>query len=393
MKIQEIKVDKLIPYEFNNKKHDETQINRLANSIKEFWFIQPIVIDKNNIVIIWHWRLEWAKKLWLETVPCVKAETLTDEQVRKLRVLDNKLNESERDIENLQYDLSTIPNFNIWDLEISVDELFDDLFPEAPEEKEIVDVSVRPQKEAKLVKRWDIFELWNHRLMCWDSTDENDVDLLCAWTMIDIAFTSPPYNAWKDVQRVSAHHEKWKTIRAETTKYMNSNDDKDEEEYRKFLSEFTENSCQNLQKILWNIVNFHLWIFNHFQTTNLRWLIFYMISETDTPTQSFETNDIQHQQCEKMFWTVNMNTFTYSATNETEQFEQYHSDEHWKTSFTYQDNNTTNFLTYTTQHSQSSSLNTLSKILQKKACLICFDEREHQWLLQNSFERNHSQWK
>lgn len=253
MKIQEIKVEKLIPYEFNNKKHDETQINRLANSIKEFWFIQPIVIDKNNIVIIWHWRLEWAKKLWLETVPCVKAETLTDEQVRKLRVLDNKLNESERDIENLQYDLSTIPNFNIWDLEISVDELFDDLFPEAPEEKEIVDVSVRPQKEAKLVKRWDIFELWNHRLMCWDSTDENDVDLLCAWTMIDIAFTSPPYNAWKDVQRVSAHHEKWKTIRAETTKYMNSNDDKDEEEYRKFLSEFTENSLKHSQFSFVNI--------------------------------------------------------------------------------------------------------------------------------------------
>ena len=66
MKIQEIKIDSLIPYEYNNKKHDETQINRLANSIKEFWFIQPLVIDKNNIVIIWHWRLEWAKKIVIE---------------------------------------------------------------------------------------------------------------------------------------------------------------------------------------------------------------------------------------------------------------------------------------------------------------------------------------
>lgn len=128
MKIQQRKIESLIPYEFNNKIHDETQVNRIANSIKEFWFTQPIVIDKNNVVVIWHWRLEASQKLWLKEVPCVIMEDLNDEQIRKLRILDNKLNESEWNVENLQYDISTIKDFNIWDIELSVDDLFDDVF-------------------------------------------------------------------------------------------------------------------------------------------------------------------------------------------------------------------------------------------------------------------------
>ena len=130
MKIEEISVQKLIPYEFNNKIHWEIQINRIANSIKEFWFLQPIVIDKNNIVVVWHWRLEWAKKLWMKTVPCLRAENLTEEQIKKYRILDNRLNESPRDFENLQAELSTMPDLNIWDLEIDINEEFDDIFPE-----------------------------------------------------------------------------------------------------------------------------------------------------------------------------------------------------------------------------------------------------------------------
>ena len=128
MKVIQKKIESLIPYEFNNKIHDETQVNRIANSIKEFWFTQPIVIDKNNVVVIWHGRLEASQKLWLKEVPCVIMEDLNDEQIRKLRILDNKLNESEWNIENLQYDLSTIKDFNIWDIKISVDDLFDDVF-------------------------------------------------------------------------------------------------------------------------------------------------------------------------------------------------------------------------------------------------------------------------
>lgn len=124
MEIIEVKVNDLIPYEFNNKEHDEEQINRIANSIKEFWFTQPIVIDKDNTVIIWHWRLLASKKLWLETVPVVKLENLTPTQVKKLRIIDNKLNESEWNMENLKIELDDLENLNIWDLEIEIEDLF-----------------------------------------------------------------------------------------------------------------------------------------------------------------------------------------------------------------------------------------------------------------------------
>ena len=128
MNIEELSVESLIPYERNNKIHDITQVDRIANSIKEFWFLQPIVIDKNNIVIVWHWRLEGAKKLWLEKVPCIRTENLTEKQIKQYRILDNKLNESEYNLANLKAEIDSIWDFNIWDIELSVDDLFDDIF-------------------------------------------------------------------------------------------------------------------------------------------------------------------------------------------------------------------------------------------------------------------------
>jgi len=193
MQIQEIWIDKLIPYEFNNKIHDETQINRIANSIKEFWFLQPVVIDKNNIIVVWHWRVEWAKKLWLKVVPCLRAENLTEAQIKKYRILDNKLNESERDIESLKVDLEDLWDLNIWDLELDID----DLFPELKDEEEPADVeedeAPEVQKEAKMVRGGDLFQLWNHRLLCWDSTKIEDIESLMWWELASIVYTDPPY--------------------------------------------------------------------------------------------------------------------------------------------------------------------------------------------------------
>lgn len=136
MKIEEIKIDKVIPYENNNKMHDDEQINKIANSIKEFWFLQPLVIDKDNILIVWHWRLEWAKKLWLKTVPCLRAEHLTEEQIKKYRILDNKLNESEWNLANLKSEIETLPDFNYWDLSFSVYDIFPEFeIPEFDEDE------------------------------------------------------------------------------------------------------------------------------------------------------------------------------------------------------------------------------------------------------------------
>ena len=166
MKIEKRLIEWLVPYEFNNKIHDELQINRIANSIKEFGFLQPIVVDKNNVVIIWHWRLEWAKKLWLKEVPCVVMEELTDVQIKKLRILDNKLNESEWDLANLKQELDSLKDLNIGDLKI----LKNDLFPELdapefnPEEYKTkmwcsLVIKVKDEWELEMLKK-DLDELW-----------------------------------------------------------------------------------------------------------------------------------------------------------------------------------------------------------------------------------------
>ena len=177
MKIEEIDIDKLIPYEFNNKIHDVTQINRIANSIKEFWFLQPLVIDKDNIVIVWHGRLEWAKKLWLDKVPCVKAENLTEQQIKKYRILDNKLNESERDIENLKLELEDLGDLSIWDLDLQVEDLFPELW-EQTEEKEIIEDEIKEVRPAKIVrgggllytlKTSFIMRWFYQRRRCWET--------------------------------------------------------------------------------------------------------------------------------------------------------------------------------------------------------------------------------
>lgn len=193
MDIKEISVDQLIPYEFNNKIHDATQVNRIANSIKEFWFLQPIVIDKNNIVVVWHGRLEWAKKLWLKTVPCLRAENLTDEQIKKYRILDNKLNESERDIDNLKLEIEELSDLDFWDLHLEISDLFPDLDTDETETEIIEDEAPEVQAESKVVEYWDIFQLWRHRLMCWDSTKLEDVETLMDWENADMVFTDPPY--------------------------------------------------------------------------------------------------------------------------------------------------------------------------------------------------------
>ena len=108
MEIRNISVKDLIPYDRNTKKHDKTQINNVAESIKQYGFVQPIVIDKNNTVVIGHCRLLAAKQLKMKEVPCVCVEDLTEEQVKALRIVDNKSNESEWDFDILPDELAEL---------------------------------------------------------------------------------------------------------------------------------------------------------------------------------------------------------------------------------------------------------------------------------------------
>lgn len=132
MKIINVQADEIFPYIRNAKKHDEKQIQNVAESIKQFGFVQPIVIDKDNNIIIGHCRFLASQLLNMEEVPCVKVEDLSDIQVNKLRLLDNKLNESSWDFELLKQDVPDMDfegfdiDFNINTTESYLDDLLED---------------------------------------------------------------------------------------------------------------------------------------------------------------------------------------------------------------------------------------------------------------------------
>lgn len=98
----------LKPYKKNAKKHSKEQVEQIANSIKEFGFTQPVIIDKNNEVVAGHGRILGAKKAGLKQVPTVCLDDLTEEQIKAYRLVDNKLNESEWDYDLLDTELGIL---------------------------------------------------------------------------------------------------------------------------------------------------------------------------------------------------------------------------------------------------------------------------------------------
>lgn len=115
LKVENLRIDSIIPYENNAKEHPTEQVEHIANSIKAFGWQQPIVIDKDNIVIIGHGRLLAAKSLNLKTVPVVRAEDLTEDQVKALRLIDNKTNESPWDYSILAEEYKSLTDINLTD--------------------------------------------------------------------------------------------------------------------------------------------------------------------------------------------------------------------------------------------------------------------------------------
>lgn len=126
-KIEQVNVEKLIPYAKNSRKHSDSQIGQIAASIKEFGFINPILIGDDNTLIAGHGRLLAAQKLELKTVPCIRAKHLTPAQRKAYVIVDNRLSEtSEWDKEMLKLeieDLSLNMNFDLSPLGFSPDEI------------------------------------------------------------------------------------------------------------------------------------------------------------------------------------------------------------------------------------------------------------------------------
>lgn len=179
------------PYARNAKKHDDKQIANVAESIKQFGWQQPIVCDADGVIIIGHCRLLAAKKLKLKKVPVKTVDNLSEEQVKKLRALDNKLNESDWDFDLLAAEIPELDfsGFDIdWGLPADEEktEITEDEPPEVDEEHE------------PITKLGDIWQLGRHRLMCGDSTDKATVKRLMDGAKADMVLSDPPYGMCLD---------------------------------------------------------------------------------------------------------------------------------------------------------------------------------------------------
>ena len=118
MQIIQKKLADIVPYANNTKKHDETQIKNVAESIKKYGWVQPLVIDNDGTIVIGHCRALAAEKLGIEEVPCVVVSDLTEEEINALRIVDNKTNESPWDMDLLAKEL---PELDLSDFDFDWD--------------------------------------------------------------------------------------------------------------------------------------------------------------------------------------------------------------------------------------------------------------------------------
>lgn len=189
MDIQKIEINKIKPYP-NNPRINDKAIEAVANSIKQFGFKQPIVVDQNMTIIAGHTRLKAAKSLNLTHVPILIANDLTPEQIKAYRIADNKTNElASWDNELLSLEIKELEpfNFNILDFGFSEKEL-NIIKPKTTQDK-IPEIN-QNQFESKPN---EIYQLGNHKLLCGDSTNDSLINMLLNDTKIDMIFTDPPY--------------------------------------------------------------------------------------------------------------------------------------------------------------------------------------------------------
>ena len=179
MQIIQKKLADIVPYANNTKKHDETQIKNVAESIKKYGWVQPIVIDNDGTIVIGHCRALAAERLGIEEVPCVVVSDLTEDEINALRIVDNKTNESPWDFDLLSAEL---PEIDLSDFE------FDFGIGDEEEETEIV------EDEAPEVEFSEILGEENNYLVLQFKTD---VDWLNAQSIFGLE-TVKSYSTRKD---------------------------------------------------------------------------------------------------------------------------------------------------------------------------------------------------
>lgn len=240
MNIQMVALSAIVPYAKNAKKHDKKQIKNISESIRQYGWTQPLVLDAKNEIVIGHGRYYAAKMLKLSEAPCVYVSDLTPEQVKALRIADNKLNESPWDIDLLREEIEGLDFGNIEldfsELEIDANKVQeDDYDPTLPEEARS--------------KPGDVYQLGRHRLMCGDATVLSDVQKLMGGAVADMLLTDPPYNIALGKNVTGSEHE----IKENGAFLLN--DDLPDEEFRQFLTD----AFSNAQMVMRKGAAFHIW--------------------------------------------------------------------------------------------------------------------------------------
>ena len=194
--IKDVSVSSLIPYARNSRTHSNEQVAQIAASIKEFGFLNPIIIDGNDGIIAGHGRVLAAQKLGIDSLPCVEAGHLTDAQRRAYVIADNKLAlNAGWDDEMLRVEFADLAEAG-FDLELtgfSLDEIDGLQIEEIAEGLTDEDSCGEPPVDPVTVSG-DVWILGKHRLLCGDSTSTDALGVLCNDREVDMWLTDPPYN-------------------------------------------------------------------------------------------------------------------------------------------------------------------------------------------------------
>lgn len=195
--MQLVPLSKLVPYVNNARTHSPEQINKLRSSLREFGFINPVIIDRNYGVIAGHGRILAAKEEGISEVPCVFADHLTEAQKKAYIIADNRMamdagwdEELLRvEIEALQAEAFDLSLTGFDDKEIA-DLFADDTESEAKDDD--FDLTAALEK-ASFAEKGDIWTVGRHRLMCGDATNPDDVSILMGEARANLILTDPPY--------------------------------------------------------------------------------------------------------------------------------------------------------------------------------------------------------
>jgi len=213
MKIEMWPIDKPIPYIRNARKIPQSAIDKVAGSLKEFGWRQPIVVDTSGVIIVGHTRLKGAKKLGLKEVPIHIADKLNESQVKAYRLADNRTGqETKWDEELLSLELKELSDINLdMDLTGFDDKEINQIINQFTDEKEgnIGDDEI-PENIETRTNPGDLWLLGDHRLICGDATNEGDVSVLMNGHKADLVFTDPPYGVSYGGGRAKGDHVKFK---------------------------------------------------------------------------------------------------------------------------------------------------------------------------------------